>query len=806
MSYNNLNHFHQTKFEDCTQLLFDACDDLQVGELIHGDNFSLIEAMSVIEIMDPKMDSGLNLTVESENQETKLNPIQSYDVHQVITLNQLLYLMDDLFCYELTWFSGYSLGQTIYTCHYVRKVNQLPILTSKMYDLNFKNDIELSEFYLMVLKVYIMGCIKSCQLIWSEFIKGYGYEEEDFSTNKTGLSFYPEITIQQSIKWLDEVEYLISEYSKIKDRKSNIEEKEILKQCKLRIQKRKYFLKSINCLSLLYCEGYPDSNKNLIKLKYLMENEFKIEFSMNNTQSKLTKAFDPNLICLLNINCPPRKIQQMNLKDSYDQFIELIKELIFTTEIIHYKSSLHLNNLIRQFSEKHPKTSAISRSFLSTAIYYDRHFLGKLGLINISREVLRYYYPNLYVIIEYFNKYKNEQVMQKMHEIFMEFNFKLSQFILHQYQLLIKNRSRQYRLLKKYLRLFNQLKYDQTEFTNQMHDLCLKMDFTEDNKELLHFKNEFNLGINDLNVYLYLHQYDSMINYLKIGFDLQLYSHYEYIFIYFQMECLLKQQINFYYKLLKINTWNQSMQYLISLIKQNSNYKHSGHNDNRVHDDESMGRANHHLLHLIYAQLQLKLCEIINIILSLLIHYQVVEGPFRENKINLNEKDELKYQLRFQAFLNVKYNLDYLMFDDLKGKLEVYQDLVSNDRNKSSGNNNRNGSDSMNGYNDNSINGDNSKPHDGIDNILINEMVQYKLNRLFKQLYQTVDYMKKLMVCNEEHFNRLLTINLTMKDLDLIQEKINNYKSFLINFKTSSKVSLKPHITSPKSAWLLSFV
>ena len=36
-----------------------ACDELSLGELMHDDLFGLFEAMSAIEMMDPKMDAGM---------------------------------------------------------------------------------------------------------------------------------------------------------------------------------------------------------------------------------------------------------------------------------------------------------------------------------------------------------------------------------------------------------------------------------------------------------------------------------------------------------------------------------------------------------------------------------------------------------------------------------------------------------------------------------------------------------------------------------------------------------------------------
>ena len=36
-----------------------ACKDLELGELLHDNMFGLFEAMSAIEMMDPKMDAGM---------------------------------------------------------------------------------------------------------------------------------------------------------------------------------------------------------------------------------------------------------------------------------------------------------------------------------------------------------------------------------------------------------------------------------------------------------------------------------------------------------------------------------------------------------------------------------------------------------------------------------------------------------------------------------------------------------------------------------------------------------------------------
>ena len=48
-------------FKDVTDLFLTATNELAVGQLLQADNFTLSDGMTSIEIMDPKMDSGMIL-------------------------------------------------------------------------------------------------------------------------------------------------------------------------------------------------------------------------------------------------------------------------------------------------------------------------------------------------------------------------------------------------------------------------------------------------------------------------------------------------------------------------------------------------------------------------------------------------------------------------------------------------------------------------------------------------------------------------------------------------------------------------
>ena len=85
---------------------------LQPGELVHGEHFSLFDAMSAIEIGNPKMDPG------------SMPPTRRRPLDQSAPLrlpnDATLKVMDQLLAQEASWLGGNTLAQTVYTCLYLQ--------------------------------------------------------------------------------------------------------------------------------------------------------------------------------------------------------------------------------------------------------------------------------------------------------------------------------------------------------------------------------------------------------------------------------------------------------------------------------------------------------------------------------------------------------------------------------------------------------------------------------------------------------------------------------------------------------------
>jgi N-alpha-acetyltransferase 35, NatC auxiliary subunit len=131
------------RFENAQPFLATVCERMRLGELLHGENFSLFESMSAVEIGaprrtftfcdkhvrvsvdhgsrcstfpagDPKMDAGLLSTNPTADEliEQGAAPLHLDAAQTIAVVDRLLRL-------EALWHAGYPLAQTIFTSLYM---------------------------------------------------------------------------------------------------------------------------------------------------------------------------------------------------------------------------------------------------------------------------------------------------------------------------------------------------------------------------------------------------------------------------------------------------------------------------------------------------------------------------------------------------------------------------------------------------------------------------------------------------------------------------------------------------------------
>jgi hypothetical protein len=96
-------------------LLQRAAEQLDVGEMVQCGTFSLFEAMSAVEIGNPKMDAGARPQVERV-------PLQERPLPLDLTPPQLLSWMDRLLTLEATWHVGGAMAQTVYSSLHMMQI------------------------------------------------------------------------------------------------------------------------------------------------------------------------------------------------------------------------------------------------------------------------------------------------------------------------------------------------------------------------------------------------------------------------------------------------------------------------------------------------------------------------------------------------------------------------------------------------------------------------------------------------------------------------------------------------------------
>ncbi len=159
------------QWRDITELLNTcASEELKMGDMIHSSqSFQLYDVMSAIEIMDPKMDMSMtNIDgVESKripNVEERILDSSSH-LHALTQANispsLLLSIMDLLYCAEVSWYSGHSLPQTVYSC-------------LLFHLLDWPQDVQLKPLFQThgvkiqnpILSLYLKSVLKSVELVF----------------------------------------------------------------------------------------------------------------------------------------------------------------------------------------------------------------------------------------------------------------------------------------------------------------------------------------------------------------------------------------------------------------------------------------------------------------------------------------------------------------------------------------------------------------------------------------------------------------------------------------------------------------
>ncbi|XP_006649138.1 N-alpha-acetyltransferase 35, NatC auxiliary subunit [Oryza brachyantha] len=514
-------------WEDASPLLAAACRDLQDGELVHGENFSLFGAMSALEIMDPKMDSGIEksgyYSIE-EAIEDGIAPVP-LSLDRTIDVQRTLDVMDHLFSCEATWHKGHTLAQTVFTCIYLMRMER----TSSHAILNS---------FCRILRA-------TCYAVVSVVSTARTHEEEDLFTMSFGLPLRDEGD-EKCLSILNSVEETISRQlrackAQALSKKKTLEGLESLQDnpdleedycrallCRLRF--RKHFYHVVTCLRKPHGKGLELARKHvascLTELSLMLKSRDFLKSQSNHTLQQddeiCTTAsgvrpvgFDASLNSRLLSPAPPRAVKILSWSDAIRYFEKLLCDLDIICSSPLDPVLENVLHFVVQFQKSVP--DLVPRAFLQTLLVQDGKLYGRdLSCDVISRAL------SLPDIIGDKEFQMNEFVVQ------------LGQLVINLLKILCTNTAWQRRKLGKSLQ-------DWSTISIQL-ELALKREFGETRNVLPH-ENMCMRVSKQLLVWTQEHTYWVAYRFLILGFELDLYSPSEYCMVYWYMYVVLMKLI-----------------------------------------------------------------------------------------------------------------------------------------------------------------------------------------------------------------------------------------------------------------------
>ncbi|EGN96405.1 hypothetical protein SERLA73DRAFT_76363 [Serpula lacrymans var. lacrymans S7.3] len=184
-----------SNFHDVTALLAKAAGDMKPGDLILADGFSLQDAMGAFEIGEPRFDSGM---VSEININPPFNPLSP------MLPEEICWLMDRSFVCEMEWHAGYTLSQTVFTVLFVHHLRDIdPDFLARDFAWDGKPSQPL-ELITVVLRSFIFGLLKCCDLAWRELSKERVHDAEDWQSEKCDVSLLEGVPVNHVFQKLEE--------------------------------------------------------------------------------------------------------------------------------------------------------------------------------------------------------------------------------------------------------------------------------------------------------------------------------------------------------------------------------------------------------------------------------------------------------------------------------------------------------------------------------------------------------------------------------------------------------------------------
>lgn len=346
---------------DITNVCGFAVEGMQLGELIESPHFRLFDAMSAIEIMDPKMDSGFN----GDEDMTLDRAEESGIISKHVTHAQLIPIWDQLLMYYLLWLEGHTIVQTCFCCLYL-------------------HDLERLVKPMPLFGAFVDAFLCACRKAKGAVIKAGVFDDEDFLPSMFGVDLDVSVFSADS----DDIWRRIGvERAALKKNSP-----ELMEAVDVRLEFIGQYMLALVALgdeaSLGGNHHMDNARQRLTTCLGLIE---KLKQSVRDTDPSELRCFDASINRKLLVPGPPRTVEPIqDCRAAFDMWTSHIHELLLCGSLTQKPLMQMLEGAITYKDEPNVLPRSIAQLCSSGSDFIRKLMLDSLTLYLFPREALQH--------------------------------------------------------------------------------------------------------------------------------------------------------------------------------------------------------------------------------------------------------------------------------------------------------------------------------------------------------------------------------------------------------------------------------
>ncbi|KAF8638818.1 hypothetical protein AX17_001876 [Amanita inopinata Kibby_2008] len=371
------------EFRNVTSIFTDAADDMGPTDMYFMEGFGLYEAMSALEIGEPRLDTGL---IRDGEQLASLDPLTP------MLPEEICWILDRACACEMEWHAGSLLSHTVFTLIYV---HELPNFESDLHQIassKLQDPSRPLELITVVLRSAVQGLLKCCDLSWRELSAGGMLDTEDWQSDKCEVSLLEGVPTKAVLSMLDEAANWILRSTKVSEVwRQPLRARIVLRKILLQLMEPQLCRDSVHHVKLI-----QEARQWLAYIRLHAAPEPKPE-------SPAHQAFDTMIVRRLSTVIPASVVTKPQLEQAWNSLAALLDDLDDLSRLASTPSFTTWEAManLRVWSSSSRKHMPYVRSLIQTTFYN-----GVLILHNFSFKWLldRFMLESLGVSYEYILK------------------------------------------------------------------------------------------------------------------------------------------------------------------------------------------------------------------------------------------------------------------------------------------------------------------------------------------------------------------------------------------------------------------